>query len=68
MVFVSLNEGNGIIGAQVIVVDAMFPVCIFRDIDERVAVKAVIGIIIRRIAVHGRDSPPIKLVESAMIG
>ena len=64
MVFVSLNEGNGIIGAQVIVVDAMFPVCIFRDIDERVAVKAVI----RRIAVHGRDSPPIKLVESAMIG
>ena len=48
--------------------NAMFPVRIFRYVDERIAMETVIWIIIGRVAMHGRNSPAIKLIEAPMVG
>ena len=68
ILLVPIHEGNGIVHAQVIVVDGMLPVGIFFNMDERVTMESVIRIIIGRITVDGGNSPSIKLVKAAMVG
>ena len=68
ILLVPIHEGNGIVHAQIIVVDGMLPVGIFFNMDERVTMESVIRIIIGRITVDGGNSPSVKLVKAAMVG
>ena len=68
IVFVAMDEGDGIIGGDLGIMTYVGIVGILLDMDEAVAPEAVIRIVIGRIAVDGGDGPAIELVEAAMVG
>ena len=63
-----MDELDGIVGGDLGIVAHVGIVLVLLDMDERVAVQAVVGIVIRRIRVDGGDGPAVKLVEAPMVG
>ena len=65
---VALDELDGIIGREVGVVLHMTVMGIGLDVNEFVVVESIIGIIIGRVGMDGRDGPTIEFVKTSVIG
>ena len=63
-----MYEGDGVVGRNFRVVAHVGIVFVLGDVDERVAVQTVVGVVVGRIAVYGRDSPSVELVEASVVG
>ena len=68
VVFITVDEQDGVVGRDLRVVTYVSIVLVLADGDKRVAVQAIVGIIIGCVAVDGGDGPSIELVEASVVG
>ena len=67
-VLVAVDELYGVVGRDLRVMAHVGVVGVLVDVDERVAVESVVGVVVRRVRVDGGDGPAVELVETPVVG
>ena len=63
-----MDELDGVVGGNLRIVAHVGIVLVLLDVNQTVAVQAIVGIVIRRIGVDGGDGPAVELVEATVVG